>query len=166
MPLSVRLPNAIHGGNKCSRSVSLIDIYPTLLELCQLPAVKGLDGTSFLAQLHDPQTKRNTPAITTWQYNNHAARSQNFRYIRYRDGSEELYDHRTDPDENRNLANDPQYKGIKKKLRNSLPVNNVVPLSIRNGRTDSYGKRFEMLRDNGIPDWLGKVPQAVETTNP
>ena len=166
VPLSVRLPGAINGGEVCSRSVSLIDIYPTMLELCNLPDVKGLEGTSLLPQLKDPKAERRNPAITTWHYNNHAARSQNFRYIRYRDGSEELYDHRTDPNEHRNLAGDPKLASIKKKLRGYLPTDNVVPTSIKDGGTDSYGNKYERLRNEGVPDWLGKVPQELEATRP
>jgi len=158
VPLSVRLPRGTNGGESCSRSVSLIDIYPTMLELCNLPDVKGLEGTSLIPQLHDPKAERRNPAITTWQYNNHAARSQNFRYIRYRDGSEEMYDHRTDPNEHHNIANDPKIASIKKKLGDHMPKKNVVPKSIQDGGTDSYGKRFEKLRDDGVPTWLGKVP--------
>ena len=162
VPLSVRLPGGINGGAVCSRSVSLIDIYPTMLELCDLPEVKGLEGTSLTPQLNNPKAERRSPAITTWQYNNHAARSQNFRYIRYRDGSEELYDHRSDPNEHHNVAGDPKLASIKKKLSGYLPAENVVPKSIEDGGTDSYGKRFEKLRDEGVPAWLGLVPQQPE----
>lgn len=158
VPLSVQLPNAVNGGKVSSRSVSLIDVYPTMLELCSLPEVKGLEGTSLLPQLSDPKAPRRNPAITTWHYNNHAARSQNFRYIRYRDGSEELYDHRTDPNEHRNLANDSKWASIKKKLGGHMPKENVIPTSIKDGGTDSYGKRYQKLRDEGVPNWLGKVP--------
>ena len=158
VPLAVRLPGAINGGEACSRSVSLIDIYPTMLGLCDLPEVKGLEGTSLLTQLKDPTTKRLNPAITTWHYNNHAARSQNFRYIRYRDGSEELYDHRTDPNEHHNLAADPALASIKKRLAASLPTTNLMPDSLKDGGQDSYGSRYQQLRDNGVPPWLGKVP--------
>ena len=137
-----------------------------MLELCGLPEVKGLEGTSLLPQLQDPKARRLNPAITTWQYNNHAARSQNFRYIRYRDGSEELYDHRTDPGEHHNLAGVPKLASIKNKLHGHLPKDNVIPASIRNGGTDSYGDKYEMLRDEGVPDWLGKVPLELEAANP
>ena len=159
VPLSIRLPGAIKAGEVCTRSASLIDVYPTMLELCDLPAVKGLEGTSLLPQLHDAKAVRRNPAISTWHYNNHAARSQNFRYIRYRDGSEELYDHRTDPNEHRNLANEPKWANIKKKLRQSLPTKNVVPKSIQDGGTDSYGKKFQRLQNEGVPEWLGTVPR-------
>ena len=163
VPLSVRLPAAINRGKVCSRSVSLIDIYPTMLGLCNLPDVKGLEGISLLPQLKDPTAKRRNPAITTWQYNNHAARSQNFRYIRYRDGSEELYDHRSDPDEHRNLAGDPALASIKKKLAASLPTINVIPDSLRDGGQDAYGSKYQQLRDQGVPQWLGKVPAQTAT---
>ncbi len=166
VPLSVRLPDAIRGGAVCSRSVSLVDIYPTILQLCNLPHVEGLEGTSLLPQLLDPQAERRVPAITTWQYNNHAVRSQNFRYIRYRDGSEELYDHRTDPDEHRNLARDPKLASIRKKLRGYLPKINVIPTSLKNGGTDSYGKKYEMLRSEGVPAWLGNTPQVLDSPRP
>ena len=160
VPLSVLLPGGINGGESCSRSVSLIDIYPTMLELCNLPEVKGLEGVSLLPQLKDPKAERRNPAIITWQYNNHAARSQNFRYIRYRDGSEEMYDHRTDPNEHHNIADDPKLASIKKKLGDFMPKNNVVPKSIEDGGTDSYGKRYERLRDEGVPVWLARFQRS------
>jgi iduronate 2-sulfatase len=163
VPLAIRLPKSINAGGSCDRAVSLIDIYPTLLDLCSLPNVKGLEGISLIPQLQDPSTRRLEPAITTWQYNNHAARSLNFRYIRYRDGSEELYDHRTDPGEHQNLANDPKLASIKKKLGAYMPTNNVVPTSIKEGGTDSYGRKYARLRNEGIPEWLGDDPARTAT---
>ena len=156
VPLSIGLPNGNKAGEVCTRSVSLLDIYPTLIELCDLPRVKGLEGTSLLPQLNDVSAKRNNPAITTWHYNNHAARSQNFRYIRYRDGTEELYDHRTDPGEHNNIADDPERDSIKRKLATSLPTTNVIPESIKNHKQDSYGEKFERLQKEGVPEWLAK----------
>lgn len=158
VPLAIRLPNETSGGEICHRAVSLLDIYPTMLELCDLPDVAGLEGLSLVPQLQDPKTRRIEPAITTWHYGNHAARSLNFRYIRYRDGSEELYDHRKDPHEHHNLANDSDLASIKQKMAAKLPTKNVIPKSIKEGGTDSYGRRFQQLRDEGAPDWLGKVP--------
>ena len=111
-----------------------------------------------MPQLQDPSTRRIEPAITTWQYNNHAARSLNFRYIRYRDGTEELYDHRSDPNEHHNLAGDPEFASIKKKLGAYMPTDNVVPTSIKDGGTDTYGRKYERLRTEGVPQWLGRIP--------
>ena len=159
VPLAIRLPRSAGGGRVCDQPVSLIDIYPTLIELCGLPPVKGLEGTSLVPQLKDPTTPRTEPVITTWYYQNHAVRTLNFRYIRYRDGTEELYDHRVDPNEHHNLANDPRYAEIKEKLAAFLPKKNVVPKSMRDGGLDPLGQKAQELLRKGIPDWLGKIPK-------
>jgi arylsulfatase A-like enzyme len=161
VPLAFRLPGDINGGSTCGSAVSLIDIYPTMLELCHLPNVKGLEGISLTPQLKDPETRRVEPAITTWHYNNHAARSLNFRYIRYRDGSEELYDHRTDPGEHHNLSGDPKLASIKKKLAAHMPSTNVMPESLQDGETDTYGRKVERMQADGVPEWLGRIPSGV-----
>ena len=161
VPLAIRLPKSVNGGSICDRAVSLIDIYPTMIDLCHLPGVKGLEGINLMPQLADPSTRRIEPAITTWQYGNHAVRSLNFRYIRYRDGSEELYDHRSDPNEHSNLAGDPMFASIKRKLGGYLPTKNVVPKSIEDGGTDTYGRKYERLHAEGVPAWLGKVPSKT-----
>ncbi len=158
VPLAIRLPNSVNGGESSDQPVSLLDIYPTLLELIDLPSVTGLEGTSLLSQLEDPAAHRTEPAVTTWYYNNHSVRDLNFRYTRYRDGSEELYDHRSDPGEHRNLASDPKYSQVKEGLAAYVPKKNVVPISIQKGGSDSFGHKVERLRAEGVPDWLGKDP--------
>ncbi len=162
VPLAIRLPGAINGGSACNRAVSLIDIYPTMLDLCDLPECQR-SGRDQPATATEGSRRRvaSNPAITTWQYNNHAARSQNFRYIRYRDGSEELYDHRTDPDEHHNLAGDPKLASIKKKLGDYMPDANVMPESLQKGETDAYGRKVERLQTDGVPEWLGRIPPAT-----
>jgi iduronate 2-sulfatase len=158
VPLAIRLPRSVSGGTSCHRAASLLDIYPTLLELCNLPRVTGLEGQSLVPQLRDPNARRSQPAITTWHYGNHAARSRNFRYIKYRDGSEELYDHRNDPGEHINLAADPEFAHIKKRLGKYFPDKNVVPESLKNGGLDDYGLRVQKLQTEGVPGWLGAAP--------
>jgi iduronate 2-sulfatase len=158
VPLAVRLPGGVNGGQRCDSAVSLLDLYPTMIELCDLPPMPGLEGLSLMPQLDSPGKLRHEPAVMTWQYNNHAVRSMNFRFIRYRDGSEELYDHRVDPEEHRNLAADPEVAGIKQRLAAAIPEVNVVPRSIAEGGTDVYGGKYEMLRDRGVPEWLGDLP--------
>ena len=69
-----------------------------------------------------------------------------------------MYDHRSDPDEHHNLAGDPKFASIKKKLGAYMPTRNVVPKSIQEGGTDSYGRKYQRLLDEGVPDWLGIVP--------
>ena len=157
VPLAIRLPGNLNGGTRCDSAVSLLDLYPTLLALCELPSVYGLEGTSLKPQLSDPLAIRTTPVVTTWQYNNHAVRSLNHRYIRYRDGTEELYDHRNDPNEHKNLATDPAYMALKTRLSKAIPKRNKMPTAIEAGGNDSYGRRYEMLREQGFPDWLGSM---------
>jgi len=66
--------------------------------------------------LKDPTETWDWPAFTTFQPGDLAVRTRNWRYIVYADGSEELYDHQNDPNEWRNLANDPAFAAIKQEL--------------------------------------------------
>ena len=81
VPLAIRLPKSVNAGQSSIQAVSLLDIYPTLLDLVDLPEVKGLEGKSLLPLLEDSSARRVEPAVTTWHYNNHSVRSLNFRYI-------------------------------------------------------------------------------------
>ena len=79
-----------------------------------------------------------TPAITTHGYQNHAVRSDAWRYIRYADGGEELYDEAKDPYEWTNLAAKPEFADAKAELAKWLPTKNVLPKkSGRAGRGDA-----------------------------
>lgn len=94
----------VKGGQRCMQPAELLDIYPTLVDLCGLPKRDDLEGISLMPQLKDAQTKRVRPAISTHNTGNHAIRSERYRYIHYADGSEEFYDVQNDPDERTNLA--------------------------------------------------------------
>ncbi|MCA9270206.1 MAG: sulfatase, partial [Planctomycetales bacterium] len=114
---STRVPLVIAGpgvakNQTCQRAVGLVDLYPTLAAKCDLPKPAGLDGVDLGPLLEDAQSPWDRPAITTFLRGNHAVRSENWRYIRYADGSEELYDHRRDADERTNLAGDPAFKQV------------------------------------------------------
>ena len=74
--------------------------------------------------LADPASAWDTPAVTTYGRNNHAVRSEGWRYIHYANGDEELYNEATDPYEWTNLAQDPQYAGTKAELAKHLPATN------------------------------------------
>jgi hypothetical protein len=76
--------------------------------------------------LADPTAAWDRPAITTYGQNNHAVRSERWRYIRYHDGAEELYDHERDPNEWENLAADTRYDEIKREHAKWLPATNVA----------------------------------------
>jgi arylsulfatase A-like enzyme len=120
VPLLLAGPN-IKPNQPCREPASLLDIYPTLVELCQLPKHSELDGISLVPQLNDPATPREQPAITSSYYGNHSIRNRDWRLTVYEDGAKELYDHRTDPDEFKNLANDPIHTEIQNRLLRWLP---------------------------------------------
>lgn len=119
----------------CAEPASLIDIYPTLVELCMLPKNLHLDGLSLAPQLRDAKTPRSHPAITSSYAGNHAIRNRDWRLIVYDDGSEELYDHRTDPNEFNNLAGDPKYKLIRDQLADWLPKESVAEFKSKSERS-------------------------------
>ena len=123
----VSAPGVTKAGGRCSRTVSLLDIYPTMLDLCSLPARKGLEGKSLLPLLKNPTAEWSRPAVTTFRYGNHSVRSEKWRYIRYKDGTEELYDHEKDPMEWTNLAGNPESVPVKKELAKWLPKVNAAP---------------------------------------
>ncbi|MDA7915050.1 sulfatase [Rubripirellula sp.] len=109
----------------CERPVSLIDIYPTLIDLCGLPQRDGLNGRSLQSLLKNPEQQWDHPVVITFGLNNHAIQTQRWRYIRYADGGEELYDHDNDPNEWMNLASSSNYKMIILNLKTHLPVRNM-----------------------------------------
>ena len=111
--LIVRAPKAAGNGGVSKRTVGLVDIYPTLADLCELEAPNNLDGESFRSLLQNPEGSWKRPALTSTTAGNHTVRSDRWRYIRYKDGTEELYDHENDPHEWHNLANAPNMKAIK-----------------------------------------------------
>jgi len=112
---------------EAERPVDMSVLYPTLLELCGLPADRQCDGRSIVPLLHDPEAAWDRPALMTYGYGNHAVRSERWRYIRYEDGSEELYDHDRDPNEWTNLASNPDSRKVMDDLAQWLPRTNAKP---------------------------------------
>ena len=106
---------------QCDRPVGLIDIYPTLIALANQPANANHEGQSLQPLLENPTQPWDRPALTTFGPGNHAVRSTRWRYIRYVDGSEELYDHESDPHEWNNLADDPDLQDVLQQHRRWLP---------------------------------------------
>jgi arylsulfatase A-like enzyme len=139
----------VRAGQVCRRPAELLDVYPTLAELCGLPAPAGVEGRSLRPQLRNPRARRDAPALTTHGPHNHAVRTGRWRYIRYADGSEELYDHARDPREWDNLASSPAHARVKARLAEHLPAVNAPPLP---------GTRVRLVeRRDGEVFWEGQV---------
>jgi arylsulfatase A-like enzyme len=134
VPLIVSTPKGKRG-NRCSRPVELLSLYPTLVELCGLPARDELEGVSLRSLLDDPNSSWDHVAISTYHANNHAVRSERYRYIRYADGSEELYDHQTDPREWNNLAGNPKLRAVIRDHARRIPQKNAPPARRRGVRS-------------------------------
>ncbi len=145
----------ITGGAKCSRPAELLDMYPTLAELCRLPQPEGQEGHSLVPQLNNASAPRKWPAITTHNHDNHGIRTEDWHYIQYADGSEELYDMRKDPNEWKNLANQPEHVAVLEEYRAWLPKKNAKP---------APGSRDRILvYEGGQATWEGS---AIAPTDP
>lgn len=111
-------------GKVIDSPAEMLSIYPTLLDLCGLPPYQRNEGKSLLPIMLNENSETDAYAITTFGMNNHAIKSDRFRYIQYEDGGEELYDHNDDPHEWLNQANNPDYASIKEALKQRLPKMN------------------------------------------
>jgi arylsulfatase A-like enzyme len=118
-PLMILAPGFRPG--RCNTPVSFLDIYPTLVELAGLKPKPDLDGKSFVPLMKNTNAQWDRPALTTHGKGNHSLRSKRWRYTRYSDGGEELYDHFKDEMEWNNLANDPAYATVKEQMKKWLP---------------------------------------------
>lgn len=115
---------------RCDRVVSLLDIYPTLLDICGLPANPKNQGRSLAPLLAEPAKEWPYPAITGWKENSFAVQTERHRYIRYGDGSEELYDHKTDLAEWTNLAHKPETEPLRRELAGQLVKAGLIPKTL------------------------------------
>ena len=149
VPLVVVAPGVTRPGTRSERTVSLLDLYPTLVELCGLPQKPELEGESLVPLLKDPAAPWDHPAVTTHGRNNHAVRTERWRYIRYADGTEELYDHDNDPHEWTNLAAESRLDEVKRDLARRLPERNAPDAPRQKGKGES-GRRSRAVRQEGI----------------
>ncbi|MCI0655172.1 MAG: sulfatase-like hydrolase/transferase [Methylococcaceae bacterium] len=121
VPFLIHAPSHFGGGIVFERPVSLLDLGPTLLDLCNIEQRSRHDGASLLPMVGKPDLADLRPPITTWEKGNHAVRRGAWRYIQYRTGETELYDHRNDPDEYVNLARSPEYAAVQADLQRFVP---------------------------------------------
>jgi arylsulfatase A-like enzyme len=99
----------IRTGTRSSRPVSLVDIFPTLVQLADLPELEQLEGDSLARLLENPRNPFRAYAWTIFGRGNYAITTEEWKFIRYFDGTKELYHSAKDPHEWHNLASDPDY---------------------------------------------------------
>jgi arylsulfatase A-like enzyme len=121
VPFIVVAPGVTTPGSTTDWPVSLLDIYPTLVELAGLERPEYLEGNSLVRLLRNPSMDWDYPTVSTYGYENHAVVSSTYKLIRYADGSEELYDTSDDPNEWTNLAGDPRFDAQLMRLATYLP---------------------------------------------
>jgi choline-sulfatase len=143
----------ISAGSRCDQPAELLDMYPTLIELCNLQERSDLEGVSLGPQLRNPNADRIRPALTSHNQGNHAVRSHRWRYIEYADGSQELYDLKSDPMEWTNLANNAGSLAIMKEHQRWLPTIDLPPAPGSAHRVLTYDK------NSGQVIWEGKPIQ-------
>ncbi|MEL6593251.1 MAG: sulfatase [Bacteroidota bacterium] len=122
-PMMVRLPDKRNQGQECYSPVSLLDLYPSLIEFADLsPAPHSLDGESIVPLWEDVSQERSEPVLTSFGERWASIRDARYRYISYPDGGQELYDHQSDPFEFHNLAQDSASLPTIERLQSSLPA--------------------------------------------
>ncbi len=176
IPFVVRAPGVAKPGGVAEHPISLIDLYPTLVDLCGLEGdtrknEQGapLDGHSVRPFLEDPQAGtwegpegalsmlfvgdsiKQFSEAERWELENQhwTLRTERWRYIRYNDGSEELYDHETDPREWTNLADSPEHAAIKKTLNKKM-MNMIGPMK-------KAPKKTAVKKAAAAWDWFGAL---------
>ena len=124
VPLIVRAPGVTPQDAACETPVSLVQVFPTLTDLCGVPAPAGLDGSSFADALRNPQERRDVEIFAELDLPGRRAgymiRAGDFKYCYYVNDMPELYDLQSDPDEMKNLALLPQYKNKAQEMQNRL----------------------------------------------
>ena len=153
---STRVPLIFAGpgitpGQRCARPAELLDIFPTLLELCAFPSRPDIEGHSLVPQLNDAAAPREWPAITTHNHDNHGIRTEKWRFIQYADGSRELYDMANDPNEWTNLAADPNCAPVIADLAKWIPKTNKKPVPGSAARILTYDPSTKQAVWEGKP---------------
>lgn len=130
VPLVIVAPGVTSPGSTTRAPVSLMDLYPTLAALAGLERPSHVEGRNLLPLLENPERDWDYPVLSTYGFGNHAVTSENYRYIRYVDGSEELYDLISDPNEWTNLAGRPRYADVIEALARHLPAADAPDLAV------------------------------------
>lgn len=181
-------PEGFKPNTRSHRTVTLLDVYPTVIDMLGLNMRADLDGHSLTPLLADPKAKWPHMALTTVGRGTHTVRNERWRYIRYFDGTEELYDHKNDPNEWTNRIGDPEHSKIVRRLRKQIPEDKsyshfvryldfkaVVPAD--GSSTMLFGPKVDMFAESKdvskshpqivkhINDYLAKNPRAPKHLN-
>jgi arylsulfatase A-like enzyme len=132
-PLVWVAPDVTKAGGVCNRPVDFMSIYPTLCDLCSIEKPAHVVDPSIRKLLENPDAVWDRPALTTYKFMNHAVRTEDWRYIRYANNDEELYDEKADPYEWTNLAAKPEQAARKAELAKWMPVKNQPDIGSQEG---------------------------------
>ncbi|WP_163932601.1 sulfatase [Paraferrimonas sp. SM1919] len=155
VPFIVRMPGTKYAGSQVNSAISLLDLYPTFNEVMGNQQQPHADGNSLLPLINDPSLEWDKPVLTSWFYKNFAIRSNDHRYILYRDGSEEFYDHNNDPKEQNNLIGHPEIAKHIARYQALIPAQVALPVGKQEKHTDRLDSLVEQFKDpNKLPDFL------------
>ncbi|MDO8543713.1 MAG: sulfatase [Opitutaceae bacterium] len=139
-PLIWKVPGLTKPGTVSDRTVDFMSIYPTLMDLCGIPKPAHVEGENIRALLANPRAAWDKPGMTTYRFKNHTVRDAGWRYIRYENGDEELYDESKDENEWANLAMKPEFAAKKAELAKYLPKTNHADIGGRpNKGAEDFG---------------------------
>jgi len=153
VPMAFRVPGMLKGAQNSSPG-SLLDVYPTLMDLTGLTKPKHLMGKSLISMINNPNEKSEVPVVTTWLYKNHSVRSEKYRYTVYRDGGEEFFDHEKDPNEHHNLIGNSEYEELVEWHKKYLPKINALSVNKSKIDNDRLNRIIAEWEDEGVPEWL------------
>jgi arylsulfatase A-like enzyme len=157
VPFIFKAPGFDNSGQKSNKPVSLMDIYPTLIDLCKLPINAKNEGQSIVPILENQDATWTRPVVTTYGRGNNSVKNERYNYIQYHDGTRELYDREKDPNEWTNLAHNPQYSDVISKLKSYIPEESALNKPKRDGSTEiePWHETFSYINDLDIEfmDW-------------
>lgn len=153
-------------GRRCKEAVSLINIYRTLCDLSEIDPPDYVDGQSLRPQIENTEESLDLPAITTWGRGNYSIRDDDWRYTRYFDGGEELYDHRKDPQEWNNLADVAEHADVRKRLAAFLPSDEASlvreGISLWNVIDADQPQKLKSFRNQQWPRWVERLKPSIK----
>lgn len=120
VPLIIKVPGITQAGSRCSKMVNLLDLYPTITELCNIPSNTNNEGNSLLPILNKPGNTHELYTFTVTDEEKYGLRSGEYTYIQRNGNSEEFYNEIADPLEHNNQIGNPEYSKLKETYRQVL----------------------------------------------